>query len=296
MTTQRGDVLKWGDDPADTDGVLTLSGAARQYLKDRRARGDTSPHTLRNARSVLSSFVALAGATRPTRSVRQADVETWLSSRGTSPDTTRVHLATLRRFFDWCVAMDLMRRNPAAAVRGPRARRRLPRELQTEDIVKLLCYADARERVIVLLGVQEGLRVSEIAALEYGDIDREHIAQIHGKGGVDRLVPVSDQTWRAILDYSSWRSGPVIRDLAGDHALTPDYVSMLMTRLFRRAGVEGSAHALRHTCAGDMLDAGADLRDVQEMLGHAKLSTTAIYTKRHSDIARLRAAAAGRHY
>lgn len=261
---------------------VELGAAVREYLQERQRRG-IAPTTLASERSVLY------------RTLKAGSVEQFLADLDVSARSYNHYLAVCQRFVRWCHHTGRMRRDPLHEVDKRRTRRTLPRGLKPEDVTALLKVADPRERLMVLLGVQEGLRCKEIAGLQVEDVE-DRVALIVGKGDDERYVPISDQTWAAWQSYVRWRSGPVLRSRVSDAGLTPMYVSQQLTLLFRRAGVKGSAHALRHTCAHAMLDAGAELRDVQEMLGHANLATTSRYTKRHQNPQRLRWVTNGRWY
>jgi site-specific recombinase XerD len=121
---------------------------------------------------------------------------------------------------------------------------------------------------------------------------------VKGKGGHERVLPITDETWEALVAYlaeTGVRSGPVLRSKVRPHCgLTPKYVSDLVSGWMGSVEVPASAHALRHTCAGDLLRAGVHLRDIQNILGHASLATTELYLP--WVVSDLRTAMAGRHY
>jgi site-specific recombinase XerD len=135
---------------------------------------------------------------------------------------------------------------------------------------------------MVLFMVQEGMRCCEVARLEVGDINlRDDVVLVRGKGRRERVLPLSPQTKQAVRDYlAGWpaSAGPLIRSYNHPRrGITAAYVSLLVTGWLRAAGIDASAHALRHTAATDMLLCGAHVRDVQAALGHAQLSTTERY-------------------
>jgi site-specific recombinase XerD len=152
---------------------------------------------------------------------------------------------------------------------------------------------------MLLLMCQEGLRCCEVASHELGDVDfDERLMLIRGKGGHQRILPLTDETWGAIAEYLTdhpAHAGPLIRSYNDPYRpIDASYVSTLVARWIRAAGVEATAHALRHTAATDMLRSGAHLRDVQAALGHVSLSTTQRYLP--WVVGDLRTAMAGRRY
>lgn len=173
---------------------------------------------------------------------------------------------------------------------GPQARRAVPRQLSSGEIARLLdACEDARDTLCLVLMLQLGLRCCEVANLAWEDVDENRrTVLVHGKGGHERLLPLVDEAVRVLDAYQYAtrvvRSGHVVRSLQVDgRGVQPQTVSRLMSRLFARAGVRHvprdgkSAHACRHTAAGDLLRAGAQLRDVQQILGHQSLATTQVY-------------------
>lgn len=172
----------------------------------------------------------------------------------------------------------------------------------------LLAATDERERVIVLPGLQEGLRCCEISNLELGDTDLDdRVLRVIGKGGHERFVPLSDQTARAIRGYLAVypaTAGPLIRSYRHTtRSLTPGRVSDMVSRVFRDAGVKQaprdgrSAHALRHTAATAVLrNCNGNIKLVQQFLGHQSSQTTDRYTSQLLAVTELRDAADGREY
>ena len=150
----------------------------------------------------------------------------------------------------------------------------------------LECCPDKRAELMVLLMCQEGLRAIEVSRLEEGDVDfDQHLIRVHGKGGHERVLPVSDETWSALVDYLAkypTRAGALIRSYRVERdgrsaPLSPPRVSNIVGSAMQAGGIGRSPHRLRHTMATDMFNGGANVRDVQAALGHVSLSTTQIY-------------------
>jgi integrase/recombinase XerD len=289
------------------DSLVCIRTAIDQYVQRRRGLGEFSKGTAKNAKAVLHALADAAGPTKAIGRLSRADIETWLENMRCAASTKYSRLCYVRAFTADCHARDMIRTDPAANIRGARRPRTLPRSIENGSVGNILAFCDERLRVCVSLAVQEGLRRAEIAGLSTSDIDLENrLVRVYGKGDKERIVPLSDETRIAIGLYLAVHPAgphrPLVRSYHTDQALVPDTVGIAVSRAMRAAGVKHaawdgkSAHALRHTCANDMLDHGADVRDVQEMLGHANLATTSIYTRRQAALGRLRDAASGRSY
>ncbi|MGI9621655.1 MAG: tyrosine recombinase [Acidimicrobiales bacterium] len=219
----------------------------------------------------------------------------WLISEGYARRTIARKASSIRRYFAWALKRGLIETNPSIGLQTPSGGGRLPRVLRREELDTLLsgdraALADQPEEVVVrddavleiLYG--SGLRVSELCGLKVSDIDEDRrLVRVMGKGEKERLVPLSQPSLRAI---GAWvdRGRPVLSGAeAGDalfvnlrgRPLGPRDVRRILDR---RAAEPVNPHALRHTYATHLLDGGADLRAVQELLGHADLSSTQIYT------------------
>jgi len=218
------------------------------------------------------------------------------------------HLSTLRSFFRWACREGHLEKSPAKGLPAPRVPKTLPRALTLPDTERLL-EADEevglvpeRERALFELLYATGLRVSEAAGLDLEDVDfPARLVRVTGKGSRERIVPFGEAAADAVRAYLPSRaalrhrardddgeSGEPLFVNARGGRLTPRSMARLLKRRLRAAGLpeEISPHALRHTFATHLLQAGADLRAIQELLGHASLSTTQKYT--HLDAARLR--------
>lgn len=290
------------------DPLACIRETVNRYIAQRTGAGEFNRVTARDRRYVLHRFADQVGPNRPIGRLSPTDIEDWLTAQTCGANTKYSRLSMIRGFTRWCVDHHLIRTDPAAGIRGPKRPQGLPRSVGENLIVQILEACDERTAVCVLLGVQEGLRRAEIAALTTSDIDYDHrLILVHGKGNKERLVPLSDQTAAAIGRYLTAHPAgpykPLIRSYHdGITGVVPKTVGAQIVAAMRAAGVKAkpwdgrSAHALRHSCAAHMLDHGADVRDVQEMLGHAHIATTGIYLRRAAATGRLRDAAAGRSY
>lgn len=209
-------------------------------------------------------------------------------------------LSTLRSFAKFLVRHGLRSDNPVSLVPMPKRPQKLPRFLSVDDTFKLLDAPDEekaiglRDRALLEILYGAGLRVSEVCNLNLNDVDfsRHVICVRQGKGGKERLAPLGDEAALAITDYLQHRaefrhpqSGEQNEEalLLGNHGqrLYPRAVARLVDKycLLAQTNQRISPHALRHSCATHLLDGGADLRVIQEILGHASLSTTQKYTQ-----------------
>ncbi|HEY3103321.1 MAG TPA: tyrosine recombinase XerC [Pyrinomonadaceae bacterium] len=208
-------------------------------------------------------------------------------------------LAALRTFFQFLVREGVLESNPAKLVATPRREKKLPVHLSVEDAVRFIETPDSetdfgkRDRAILELLYATGVRVSELVQLDLRDIDfNNKLLRVFGKRRKERIVPFGEPAAKALRDYLSVRekflmNAPVTRRDA--QPLILNYQGTRMTarsvgRLIEKyiklcAGIHDiSPHALRHSFATHLLDSGADLRDIQALLGHARLSTTQVYT------------------
>jgi integrase/recombinase XerC len=212
--------------------------------------------------------------------------------------TVQRRLFAIKAFFRWRETMatpaSAAAASPARALRSPRAQRRLPAILP-EDEVRRLIEADSedggpaalRDRAILETLYSSGLRVSELVGLNWRDVDDEvgMVLVRSGKGNKDRMVPIGEpaldalKAWRRAMPKAWELDGPVITNLRGGRLTTRAVENILAQRILA-AGLGSSItpHGLRHCFATHMLNAGADLRSIQEMLGHASLATTQRYT------------------
>jgi len=211
-----------------------------------------------------------------------------------SKATIARRLATLRSFYKFLVKSEAITSSPVTAVRTPKQVKRLPRCLNVEEISALMDSPDTttmlgcRDKAILETIYSAGMRVGELVALDVEDLDEiGQTVRIQGKGRKERIGSLGSKALEAITDYLAKRGeevgqvskGPLFVSKSG-RRVTPRCVRRRLDLHSRAAGIDThvSPHALRHSFATHMLNAGADLRSVQEMLGHESLSTTQIYT------------------
>jgi len=223
-----------------------------------------------------------------------------LASARRAPGTAARRLSALRQFYRFLVLEKVRRDDPTAALDGPRLQRPLPRVLMADDAKKLIAAArakDGAEGVRLLCMVEllygGGLRVSELVALTHAAARRDaRFLVVRGKGGKERLVPLGRPARRALDAYLAVRDR-FLKDGAESRWLFPSRgaeghltrrrCGQLIEGLARETGLKVSPHVLRHAFASHLVDGGADLRSVQEMLGHADIATTQIYTHVQSE-------------
>lgn len=273
------------------------------YLAVEKGRAANSLAAYRHDLTAYLGFLAERGVAL--NDARPADVDAYMRSlrdAGRRPATTRRALAAIRGLHRFLVDERGARTDPTEDTVTPRVPAGLPRPLSEAEVLKLLASVvgdDARaqrDRAILELLYATGMRISELAGASLGDLDFEHgLLVVLGKGSKERIVPVGRHALaatRAWLDGGrrEWRS-------AGRPPTRSDDESLLISRRGRRmsrqaiwtvvhshglrSGLGGrlTPHVLRHSCATHMLDHGADIRIVQEMLGHASITTTQVYTK-----------------
>jgi len=262
------------------------------FLRHLAVEKNASPHTVRSYRADLADFERfLTGADR--RDLARVDgraVRAYLASlhaRGLDAVTAARRLAALRSLYRFLVRRGEVPTSPARDVRGPRIPRKLVSFLPIDEATQLVdgraVGGRGRERDLAILELlyASGLRVSELAGLDVDDLDRaESTVRVVGKGRKERIVPFGGSAARALERCLAGRDrGPVFVNARGGRLSTRS-VRVIVQRAARAAGITRrvSPHTLRHTFATHLLDAGADLRAIQELLGHSRLSTTQRYT------------------
>ncbi len=300
-------------------GTPGLKDLSRQFLAFLRLNRNVSPHTLRAYDTDVTQFLAhLAGRhARPGSELVIAHFDTdgvrgylgELHERGNSRGTSARRLAAVRAFAKYLVREELLPDDPTSLVGAPLKERTLPNHLGREAVERLLDAPDAaseagrRDLAILELFYASGLRLSELVGMDLEDLNLSgRVVRVRGKGGKERLVPFNSKAADAIRGMLGDRSRkkpdvrgqkpgrstrtPLFLNLRG-RRLTTRSVDRIVRRYVREAGIPTgiSPHALRHTFATHLLQNGADLRAIQELLGHARLSTTQRYT--HLDVGRL---------
>jgi integrase/recombinase XerD len=268
----------------DVEGFLAVLAASR------------SPRTVVAYRRDLSSLADWLG--RPVASAKLDELERYvaeLRAAGLAPSTIARRIAAVRSFFRHLALVGRVHENPAAALELPRRHRRLPRTLSPGEAERLLEAASGttpralRDRALAELLYGAGLRVSEAVGLERGGVDLERrLVRALGKGDRERVVPIGRAGADALRRYLAHgrphldrRHRPELFLNAQGGPLTRAGAFLVLRRLAGKAGLEPERihpHLLRHSFATHLLEGGADLRSVQELLGHADLSTTELYT------------------
>lgn len=281
-----------------------LSAALSEWLAGLRGLADASPHTLAAYGRDVADFLDFlarhrggAGGLAQLRDVGQSDLRAWMAAlrgRGLSSRSVARALSALRGF-----ARHLAARDPGfeptaiLSARAPRFRPPLPRPLAPEDARAVTRdigagrpdWQQARDVAVAMLLYGCGLRISEALGLTGREADPGEVLRIRGKGGRERLVPVIPAARRAVARYVALcpfppEPGAALFRGARGGPLNPRLVARAMEQVRHRLGLPATAtpHALRHSFATHLLAGGGDLRAIQELLGHARLATTQVYT------------------
>jgi len=306
--------------------IQTAWQRSRELLEEDLRRRDAAPRTVRAYRADLEGFAAWAiGRKLTPEDVGPKQVRAYvmsLSERGLAPSTSARKLAALRALFASQRGHGLIAHNPAELVSVPRRPHELPRVLKAREAAALLDAIPASrpavepsrtERIRAALAIRDramfelayacGLRAEELVTLRAQDVDYDaECVRVEGKGRKTRYVPVGEVALAAVDDYVEHgrqtlaghgeHAGALMLSKSGKPLSTSD-VRRRLNRWMRASGVQASVgqigpHALRHSYATHLLDGGADLRSIQELLGHASVSSTQIYTRVES--ARLKGA------
>ena len=272
------------------------------FLHHLTTERNASPNTVRAYEEDLTLFSqflaeiekADPAAVDPTTadSKRLRRYSAWLSGRGYAASTVARRLASLRSFYRYQRRQGVMTGDPAGGLRNPKQSKRLPKMLRVEEIIALLdgipteTALGVRDRAMFETLYGGGLRVSELVGLNLDDLDAEQfLLRVRGKGKRERLSPIGPMATSWIIGWSALRQPKRVGEPAlflnrfGTRLSTRSVGRLLEEHLVRQ-GLDPSAspHTLRHSFATHLLDRGADLRSVQELLGHRSLTTTQIYT------------------
>jgi len=289
----------------NTSTIAGFDEALADFLRHLALEKNASEHTVKSYREDLSqaaTFFAGRNGGRAaiehmnTRSIRAFQV--WLHDQGYAKTTIARRLAALRSFFRFLCREGTMQSNPAGGLRGPRLDKPLPHFLAVDAVERLLAAPSPatplglRDRAILETLYSAGLRVSELTGLNQADVDLDSgMATIRGKGKKERLALLGTPALKALKTWLDARSaalsgkaaskanGAIFLNKNGTR-LTSRSVSRLLEKYLAKAGLDRrtSPHSLRHSFATHLLDRGADIRGVQELLGHRSLATTQIYT------------------
>ena len=307
---QRNKTKRGGNVQPD-DGLdhskATLAAHVDDYLEDMRVHNRT-PDAIESRHNELRPFLRWAderGLFYPdqiTRTILES-YQRWLwryrkkNDKPLGISTQRQRLGGVKNIFAWLCKKHVLEANPASEIELPRSEKRLQIEaLSRSDVETVLGMPDIndplgiRDRAMLELFYSTGIRRSELTGIEIGDLKREkRLLTVHGKGRKDRVVPVGTRAMQWVEKYIEHvRHLLVINPdaqalfLSGyGEAFNPDVLGRKIVQYIKKAdiGRSGGAHLLRHTCATHMLEGGADIRYIQQLLGHEKLETTAIYTE-----------------
>ena len=282
--------------------------AVETFLEMMAAERGAAPNTIESYRRDLTQFTAFTRARgRPPESADTKIIRKYirhLSEAGMAPATSARRLSALRQFFRFLQSEGGRQDDPTATIDSPRRRRSLPKFLSEDEVDKLLAAVHGRAgnggrqglRLVALLEVlyATGLRVSELVGLRNSALSRDHrLLTFAGKGGRERMVPLTAPATAALAAYAAVRESFLpkgggagvpawmfpSRSRAGH--LTRARFAQLLKEVAADAGIDParvSPHVLRHSFASHLLAHGADLRSLQQMLGHADIATTQIYT------------------
>lgn len=285
--------------------MTTLTACTEQFIRSLQVEENASPHTLRNYASDLRQLCSFAAAQLDVaaeevacNAVTQSMVRAFvvdLMRRNRKSSVAR-KLSALKRFFRFALQSGAVTIDPTAGVKTPKRDKQLPVHLSVDDMFRLLEAPDPktpagrRDRAILEVAYSCGLRVGELVRLNWTDIDAAlGVVRVRGKGNKERIVPIGKKALEALERYRSslpqlcggrtWDSDAVFVNQRGGR-LTVRSVARAVDSHTLASGVRTkmSPHAIRHSFATHLLGAGADLRAIQELLGHASLSTTQKYT------------------
>jgi integrase/recombinase XerC len=291
-----------------------MDDAIRAFMTFLEVERHASQETVRNYASDLRQFQSFMKAEHPsvpmfdpatvqTESIR--DYLYWLSRKHEKSTSMARKLASIRSFYRYLQREGKVSLNPAEAIRTPKQPKHLPRVLTKDDAAALMEFPVdqagglLRDRALLETLYSTGARVSELVGIDLDDLRAsEGLVHLRGKGRKERIVPIGDVALRAIHAYLDEQppmdsrcptskmkrvSSPVFRNSRGGRLTTRSVARIVAYHSNRLAGGSVSPHTLRHSFATHLLDEGADLRSIQEMLGHVSLSTTQKYTHLATD-------------
>jgi integrase/recombinase XerC len=291
---------------------VTLDQGLTDFLTHLGLEKNSSTQTVKSYREDLTQALGFLREQLKKSSVEPRDWTTrslrsfvaWLHEQGYAKTTVSRRLAAVRSFGKFLCRQGVLKSNPAEALHGPRQDKKLPHFLTVADVRRLLSAPPdglplgRRDRAILETLYSAGLRVSELVGLNVADVDlSDGVCVVRGKGKKERLALLGGPAKQALAAWLADRSAllaerkrespAVFVNMAGGR-LTTRSVGRLLAKYLKQAGLDPrtTPHTLRHSFATHMLDAGADIRGVQELLGHKSLSTTQVYT--HVTTARLR--------
>jgi integrase/recombinase XerC len=263
-----------------------------EFLAHLAVERRASRHTLDAYRRDLEALVQWASAQSMDLAALHAEqLRAFVASehrRGLSPKSLQRRLSACRGFYQWLLRHGRIAASPAAAIRAPRAPRKLPQVLDADEAARLVevptdVPLGLRDRALLELFYSSGLRLSELCALRWHDLDlADGLVTVLGKGRKQRSVPVGSHARAALAAWQAAQApasdAPVFPGRSGP--ITPRAVQLRLRQLAQRQGLfkRVHPHLLRHSFASHVLESSGDLRGVQELLGHADIATTQIYT------------------
>lgn len=290
-------------------GNIMIEQLVGQYTRERIGGGHITEATARNIHYQLGLMARHVGPTAP--EVTTTQLRMWVTSNDSTdgavkPRTVALRVTRAKHFFEWCVEIGVIDKNPARALHAPKIRATEPRFFEHDEVRRLCAVVDsARDLAMILLMVQMGLRRIEIHRALVSDVsfDKGRMA-VRGKGyraEVSRYVPIPREAATALEAWlSSKPQSPHLFCTRSGAPLDVGYISRQCSALMRKAGIKASsgdgksAHALRHTFAQSLVDDGVPLRVVQAAMGHQSVTTTEAYARRQVDV--LAEALEGRTY
>ncbi|TXH67457.1 MAG: tyrosine recombinase XerC [Lysobacteraceae bacterium] len=289
--------------------VVNTRSDIDDFLAHLQVERRMSMHTLdayRRDLEALSEWSRKEGVGAPAE-VRGEQLRAFVASehrRGLSPKSLQRRLSACRSFYQWLLKHGRIAANPAAGIRAPKAPRKLPQVLDVDEAVQLVeLPTDAplgvRDRAMLELFYSSGLRLSELCALRWRDLDlADGLVTVLGKGSKQRSVPVGSHACKALQDWRAESAGETDKPVFPGRHGAPIGARAVQIRLRQLAQKQGlfkrvHPHLLRHSFASHVLESSGDLRGVQELLGHADIATTQIYT--HLDFQHLAKVYDGAH-
>lgn len=274
------------------------------FLKVER---NASPNTITAYRRDLEELSRFTGPGKNMASITAKEIRTWLASiqkRKASRRTVARKLASIRSFFRFLLRQGIVERSPADGIKAPQTKKSLPAYLSVDEAVSMIetgegkGFQDLRNRAVLELLYSSGIRVSELSGLDVAGVSLSpEMVRVKGKGNKERIIPFGSEAAKALKAYLPFRDALLERLHCRDERaffinrigtrLSPRSIERLVARRRLEVGLNSpvTPHTFRHSMATHLLESGADLRSIQEMLGHVSLATTQLYT--HLDLSHL---------
>jgi len=270
---------------------MQLDSCLEQFLTYLHGIKNASPHTVRNYKIDIQSFIDFAKNKSIDRQLCREFIA-FLYDKNLAKKTLRRRLQALKSFFSFCKEHAFMQENPLENISMPKLEKKIPTTLSIEEVERFFNQIDTstllgtRDRAMVELFYSSGLRLSELTGLNVDDVDLQNgLVKIMGKGKKERLSPITKSAKKWIESYLSHperkKKSPALFLNRFSSRLTPRSVDRIFAQYLRASGLLGhiTPHTLRHTIATNLLENGMDLKSIQKLLGHSSLNTTTIYTQ-----------------